>query len=267
MQRSSSRGFCMKGVRFSKAGEAHWKQLLSYFSTSHKNGWGIFSGFVEALITRSQCGQSWNAATWPPSTFANTPTTCRCFALWSLGNKLLYFSLGIRKSLFNQDRPNTPFRITLQSSLEVLALSLPPDSPGRSQAQFRRPQVLLEVLTSQIFCSYHSHGDKHHTLRKTGLHAFKYGSRQSLWKDSIPQKPTDYIPEAPSRKHKHRSSGKQNGSHKQTRKAKNTMISQSCMGGRGDVHSLFLLSFKWEKMLKVLNQSLYQMNLRILDVL
>lgn len=38
----------MKGVHFSKAGEAHWKQLLSYFSASRKNGWGIFLSFAEA---------------------------------------------------------------------------------------------------------------------------------------------------------------------------------------------------------------------------
>lgn len=78
----------------------------------------------------------------------------------------------------------------------------------------------------------------------------------------------DCIPEALSSKHKDRSSGEQNGSHKQTRKAKNTMISQNCVKKKKKVSILyFFSSFKWEKMLKVLNQNLYQMNLRILDVL
>lgn len=59
---SSSRGFCTKGVHFNKAGKAHWKQLLSYFSASHKCGWSIFLSFAEALIRGSRGGQSWNTA-------------------------------------------------------------------------------------------------------------------------------------------------------------------------------------------------------------
>lgn len=35
-------GFCMKGIHLDKACNVQWKQLLSYFSTSHESGWGIF---------------------------------------------------------------------------------------------------------------------------------------------------------------------------------------------------------------------------------
>lgn len=134
---SSSRGFCMKGVHFGKPGSVHWKQPLGYFPPSHKSGWGIFLSFAKAPITQSRFGQSWNMATDVTTrftAFADIPTTCRCFALWSLGNKLLYFPMGIQRSLFNRDGLNTLFQITLQHSLEVLTLSLQLDSPERSPA-------------------------------------------------------------------------------------------------------------------------------------
>lgn len=60
----------------------------------------------------------------------------------------------------------------------------------------------------------------------------------------------DCIPEALSSKHKDRSSGEQNGSQKQTRKAKNTMISQSCVKKKKSVHSLFLLQLQMRKNVK-----------------
>lgn len=144
---SSSRGFCMKGVHFNKAGNVHRKQLLSNFSTSHKSSWGIFLSFAEALITGSQFGRSWNMATDVTTEFtqfADIPTTCRCFVLWSLGNKLLYFSVGMRRSLFNHDRPKTLLQITLQYSLWDLTLSLQLDSPGHSQANSEDWRVYLK---------------------------------------------------------------------------------------------------------------------------
>lgn len=65
---SSSRGFCMEGVHFNKACCTHWKQLLSYFSTSHKSSWGIFLSLLKCYSHN----HSWHTIeTWqwmsPPS--------------------------------------------------------------------------------------------------------------------------------------------------------------------------------------------------------
>lgn len=72
------------------------------------------------------------------TTFADVPPTCRRFDHFHLENKLLHFSVGIRRGPSNSDRLKTLSRITLRYSRQVLAFSLQLDSPVRSQTKFRR---------------------------------------------------------------------------------------------------------------------------------
>ena len=57
-------GFCMKGTHLNKACNVQWKQLLSYFSTSHKSGWGIFlswsANHTITVWTDLKCGNCYD---------------------------------------------------------------------------------------------------------------------------------------------------------------------------------------------------------------
>lgn len=68
---SSSGSFCVNGVHFNRAHGAHWKQLLSYFSTSHKRRGGIFQGPGDMPTanhaTRAERAKSWQLMPQPTS--------------------------------------------------------------------------------------------------------------------------------------------------------------------------------------------------------